>query len=800
MLQTIRAAHPTKMFHVAQCANTSFIRQLLFAILRPRVRSLYGLREWFLSPGLRPPALSNGFFAFLHPPVPLVPSLASMSDMDDARDARVNPRPNQPNADPAQLFASDEQLAQRTLWVVFLICLGWSFLALAVVLPLYLVQTPCLPNSDPQVSYGGRYGTLNDLSLLRVLRMLDNGSVNTGSTPATKRHLFFVKRLIDNGKDLSKNAYARLIALCVILIVLAILPALWKLWKEFRRLANYYQAWHEGRCERYEMAYLSCGTGHSALLGTRGGAWGWRGWGEGRVKAFFRKSGLGSGPGLGAGAGDRAALSPAERTGRRARNQPSPGSSEEKADAEINVTSVFSVGDTTRLSQLLQERDIILDNLEIAETRYINSFQSITPSPSPSLRSTVPLPAVPGSPFGEPAEEPQQSEGFLSTIFRRRSAVRPKSTATVSSDPLRDFKNQISRPQPLKGSYTRSRKGYTPVMTGPTYPPNLSSTAVGATRRGRARQGGTTVGTSTDKTPTNYLAPSSYYKLKGVQGVSAGEVASERDFANVGREDERPGGKSLLDRLTGTKFLEVNRDSTVMGKLPLGSRMAVDEHGVLNPIEPSKGPNDPIQDKLAGDTDENLAHATEEDPEMLLVDDASGIPSDTLANPSRARPRPPKSGGYAASASARETFPMRAGSNRTGTETEEEPPHLRLQARQPFHRPISGLNHDALGAIYTDIRHWRGALKAINTEITAVQEQGFEDIAEGRGIKGWILVGRGLRFLPGVQLIEGRSKEDVRWDELQRGGGAWSDVVFWTAVSMIGILLGVGRTSTIQLF
>jgi hypothetical protein len=272
-----------------------------------------------------------------------------MSDMDNARDARVNPKSNQAVPDPAQLFASDEQLAQRTLWIVFLICSAWAFLALAVVLPLYLVQTPCLPTSDPQVNYGGRYGTLNDLSLLRLLRMLDNGSINTSSTQASKRNFIFKKRLIDNGKDLSGNAYARLIALCVILIVLAILPALWKLWKEFRKLAIYHKAWHEGRCERFEMAYLSSGTGNSALLGTRGGAWGWRGWGEGKVKDFFRKSGLGGGSGLGNGGrgaatGRAALLSPEEKGGRRHRNQSSPGSSEEKADAEVNVTSVFSVG------------------------------------------------------------------------------------------------------------------------------------------------------------------------------------------------------------------------------------------------------------------------------------------------------------------------------------------------------------------------------------------------------------------------------------------------------------------------
>ncbi|KIM28865.1 hypothetical protein M408DRAFT_16235 [Serendipita vermifera MAFF 305830] len=776
-------------------AAVGFIIWAIFAILRPRVRALYGCREWFLSPGLRPPALSNGLFAFLHPPVPLVPSLASTSDMDDAREARVNPQPGQAVSDPAQLFASDEQLAQRTLWIVFLICLVWSIIALAVALPIYLVNTPCLPNSGPETQYGGRYGTLNDLSLLRLLRMLDDGQINGAS-----QGKIFWKRLLDqNGKDLAPDANGRLIAICVIMIVLGILPILWKLWKEFTALAAYYKAWDEGRCERYEIGYLSAGTGNSILLGNRGGAWGWRGWGEGKVKAFFRKAGLGGGSGLRPGpkapAGDDADM---PSSGRRRRNQPSPDSIEEKADAEVNVTSVFSVGDTTRLARLIDERDIILDNLEVAETRYISSFQPITPSPSPSLRSTLPLPAVPGSSATHPVEGHNPSDphrGFLSTLTRRRGSVRPISMTSTSSDPLRDLKNQISRPRPLKGSYARSRKGYTPVMTGPTYPPNLSQDFSTTKGKGRPMP---SMKTQT-KTPTTYLAPSQYYKLNGVKGVSGGKLGSESEIQNAGRS------RDGLNRAgTGTKFIENTRDSTVMGKLPLGTHMMVDEQGVLSPADPTLGPNHPAQDTtLSGNAadEENARRGEEptastfnadrtipEDQEMVFVDDASEIPHDQYANPSRARPRPPKQANTAAS---RDTFPMRPGKG-LAANTEEDPPHLRLQAQQPFHRPITGLDHDALGAIYTEIRHWRGELKAINKEIADVQETDFQDLAEGRNIKGWILVGKGLRFLPGIEMIEGRSKEDIRWDELQRSGGVWSDIAFWIAVCVIGLLLGAG--------
>lgn len=215
-------------------------------------------------------------------------------------------------------------------------------IALVIALPLYLVQTPCLPQSGYQVDYGGRYSTLNDLSILRLLRMLDDGSISTSTSKFTST-LF--RRLIVDGKDAASNAYGRLIALCVIMIVLAIFPVLWKLWKEFTALAAYRRSWHESRCEGVEMGYLSCGTGNSWFLGNRGGAWGWRGWGEGRVKSFFRKAGLGGGTGLRNGPRPEAKndhLSAPDRP--YSRRLPSATSSEEKADAEINVMSVFTIG------------------------------------------------------------------------------------------------------------------------------------------------------------------------------------------------------------------------------------------------------------------------------------------------------------------------------------------------------------------------------------------------------------------------------------------------------------------------
>jgi hypothetical protein len=109
-------------------------------------------------------------------------------------------------------------------------------------------------------------------------------------------------------------------------------------------------------------------------------------------------------------------------------------------------------------------------------------------------------------------------------------------------------------------------------------------------------------------------------------------------------------------------------------------------------------------------------------------------------------------------------------------------------------RPVSGLNHNDLGSVYGDISQWRSKLKAINAEIEEAQRNGYSDIALGANIKGWLMVGRGLRFIPGVQLIEGRAKEDIRWDVLQNERNTLDSVVVWVVIAIVTILLGAGCT------
>lgn len=118
---------------------------------------------------LRPKPLSSSIIAFLSPNVPLIPSVTNESSRFASTAARN-----------AELFPSDEELSQRTLWTSIKVVSIWTVLGLAGMLPLYMVTTPCLASSAPSPEYGGMYSTLQDLSLLRVLQLLDSGEVHVG--------------------------------------------------------------------------------------------------------------------------------------------------------------------------------------------------------------------------------------------------------------------------------------------------------------------------------------------------------------------------------------------------------------------------------------------------------------------------------------------------------------------------------------------------------------------------------------------------------------------------------------------
>ena len=307
--------------------------------------------------------------------------------------------------------------------------------------------------------------------------------------------------------------------------------------------------------------------------------------------------------------------------------------------------------------------------------------------------------------------------------------------------------------------------------------------------------------------PSSFVAPSSYYKLRGVQGISGGR------FADTGIDRHQSLSDSINSRVIGSRFMEVNRNSVAYGRLPLGSHVAVEESGELGPAarhgswlppipDPRLfGPNYGMSEYEDMEVDEHgvvqaIPEEEEEEEEEEWVDlstdgpdiletDYNGIPPEQAGPSSFRRPRPPKTD--TPPSTRHESFPRRM-SYRAHPES-VPPPHLRLQPSQPFVRPMDGLGYEDLGHVYAEITQWRSRLKIINAEIADTQRDSYNDIASGAGINGWLIVGRGLRFIPGVQIIEGRAKEDIRWDVLQNER-SWLDTsVMWAVVAVVTVIL-----------
>lgn len=67
--------------------------------------------------------------------------------------------------------------------------------------------------------------------------------------------------------------------------------------------------------------------------------------------------------------------------------------------AQDDINLISSLSNTTELAVLIDERDEILENLEIAETKYINSFKLSTPDPSiADFFPSIPLMQIPDDP------------------------------------------------------------------------------------------------------------------------------------------------------------------------------------------------------------------------------------------------------------------------------------------------------------------------------------------------------------------------------------------------------------------
>lgn len=114
------------------------------------------------------------------------------------------------------------------------------------------------------------------------------------------------------------------------------------------------------------------------------------------------------------------------------------------------------------------------------------------------------------------------------------------------------------------------------------------------------------------------------------------------------------------------------------------------------------------------------------------------------------------------------------------------PPSLRLF--DPALRPAPSASPDFLAEVYAAVRHHRSELRRLNAEIGELKAVAMADVSEGRTARGFVLVGRGVGRITGARMIEGRTRDDLRWEELLEEP---IRTPFWGAVAAVCLAFAV---------
>jgi len=189
---------------------------------------------------------------------------------------------------------------------------------------------------------------------------------------------------------------------------------------------------------------------------------------------------------------------------------------------------------------------------------------------------------------------------------------------------------------------------------------------------------------------------------------------------------------------TGTRFLEINRDSAHFGRrFQIGQRIRVDEQGMY---VPDSSPSTSEEDRRL--SNEGLLSST-------TISSAGGSSESFHTPPQSAIP----------------TSPLAS----------VPPPSAGIQAERNRHEEFDA-----------EIAACRTEFKALNSEIEILQQDAFSGISSGQAGMGWILVGKGVDWLPHAEILEGRTKEDILWENIDRPNG---EKRYWVKVALVGFVL-----------
>ncbi|WVW78796.1 hypothetical protein I302_100758 [Kwoniella bestiolae CBS 10118] len=240
--------------------------------------------------------------------------------------------------------------------------------------------------------------------------------------------------------------------------------------------------------------------------------------------------------------------------------------------------------------------------------------------------------------------------------------------------------------------------------------------------------------------PDDFLAPKSFYKIPTVFHPQSSERLNVPIPAPLNLDE---GGKP-----SDSRFKEINRDSAMYGgRFDIGQRIKMDPTGNWVP-DPS-----PQSENTA-----ELGTTPETSLEGRVSD--GGVTSSD----------PPHSGEAVRGTS---TTPIISSPTSPGPPVSptspSSPEGLGQRPRVPTrssHR-VSREGTSPLAAHYAAIRETRARFKELNMEIDTMQKQKFAEIASTSpksDIKGWVVVGKGVRWLPHAELIEGYTREDILWE------------------------------------
>jgi hypothetical protein len=217
---------------------------------------------------------------------------------------------NFPSLDPpADQPLTEAQMSLHVQLAILKLAAIPTVLGLGVALPLMIANVPCLSQTTPVNERGGRLGSLNDLSLLRLLNALDPSPDSAAGDQEINNAIKLPERALSSTiAPALSSARVRLTLLLVVIGLISLLSAFFVIFRSYAAFASYSTRFDKDICGGQQMVFVN---GRGVFEGKN----------EEGVRKILRKFGIMKRVGVHAEAQER----------------------ERKEDREIEIVGVFAV-------------------------------------------------------------------------------------------------------------------------------------------------------------------------------------------------------------------------------------------------------------------------------------------------------------------------------------------------------------------------------------------------------------------------------------------------------------------------